>query len=156
MGVQNAARGRSSKLRLVVLTVSVVAPVTWLTGCGSGPDLVGEAALPFEQSTDFGDGDVNVEGPAALDLTPVQQEYLDALAAAGVRPASDLRALSIGSYVCQARAAGKDEQEVREHVAPMVRSDIADSQVAAPQSAAPAKADTVVAAYIDIATQRLC
>lgn len=136
--------------------MSLVASVNWLTGCGSGPDLVGEAALPAQQSIDFVDGDVDVEGPAALDLTPVQQEYLDALAAAGVRPASDLRALSIGSYVCQARAAGKDEREVREHVAPMVRTDIADSQVAAPRSAAPAQADTVVAAYIDIASQRLC
>jgi len=136
--------------------VSLLAPVTWLTGCGSGPDLVGEAALPAEQSTDFVDGAVDMGGPAALELTPVQQGYLDALAAAGVRPASELRALSIGSCGCQARAAGNDDQEVWDHVAPMVRSDVADSQVAAPQSAAPAQTDTVVAAYIDIATQRLC
>lgn len=136
--------------------MSVLTPAIWLTGCGSGPDLVGEAALPSEQSTDFGDGGVDVAGPAALELTPVQQEYLNALTVAGVQPASELRALSIGSYVCQARAAGRDDRAVWDHVAPMVRSDVADSQVAAPRSAAPAQIDTVVAAYIDIATQRLC
>ena len=47
--------------------------------------------------------------PSMLTVTPQQRTYLDALKAAGVKPSTDLLALSIGSYVCQARAAKQSE-----------------------------------------------
>ena len=91
-----------------------------------------------------------------LDLTPAQREYLGDLTAAGVHPSSELRALSIGSYVCQARGAGQSDQAVRDYVAPMVRSDVADANAAAPQSASVIQADVAIDDYIRIAAQRLC
>ncbi|PEG36645.1 DUF732 domain-containing protein [Mycolicibacterium duvalii] len=81
----------------------------------------------------------------ALVVTPRQQDYLDALHAAGIEPASDLTALSIGSYVCQARAAKQPDQAVWDFIAPMVASDPDD----------PAFQNTT-ADYIRIATDRLC
>jgi len=91
-----------------------------------------------------------------LDLTPAQRGYLDDLIAAGVQPSSELRALSIGSYVCQARGAGQGDEAVRDYVAPMVRSDVAESNAAAPQSASVIQADAAIDDYIRIAGQRLC
>ena len=73
-----------------------------------------------------------------------------------------MRALSIGSYVCQARAAGRNDRGVWDYVAPMVRSDVSDARAAMPQSvvgprSAPTlTADTAISAYIRIATERLC
>jgi hypothetical protein len=108
-----------------------MATAAWLlTGCGAGGDLISTVALPSQQTTGFGDG---TEMPLAADagrmsatpqLTPAQKDYLGALAAAGIHPASELRALSIGAYVCQARAAGQSDQAVWDSVAPMVRSDV--------------------------------
>ena len=119
-------------------------------------------ALPSQQSAGS-DQDVAVgvspeSGPqvGTLDLTPPQRGYLDALLAAGVHPSSELRALSIGSYVCQARAAGQSEQAVRDYVAPMVRSDVADANASAPQSASVVQADAAIDDYILLAGQRLC
>lgn len=89
-------------------------------------------------------------------LTPAQREYLDALSAAGVRTSNDLRALSIGSYVCQARAAGQSDQAVWDSVSPMVRSDIAAARAASPQAPVALEADAAVGQYIQTATQRLC
>jgi hypothetical protein len=133
-----------------------------LSACGDGADLVSTVALPSEQSSDFGDGaGAAVAAPdtvppgVALELTSGQRGYLDALAADGIRPSSDLQALSIGSYVCQARAAGHDQTWVHDHIAPMVRSDVASAQVSAPR-AAPVNADAVIAGYIRIAVERLC
>ena len=88
-------------------------------------------------------------------MTQQQRAYLDALKAAGVRPSSDLLALSIGSYVCQARAAKQSDQAVRDYVTPLVRSDVRNTQlnaVAPPAS----EVDAVTADYIRIATERLC
>ena len=62
--------------------------------------------------------------PNTLTVTHQQRAYLDALRAAGVRPSSDLLALSIGSYVCQARAAKQSDQAVRDYVTPLVRNDV--------------------------------
>ena len=59
-----------------------------------------------------------------MTVTAQQRAYLDALAAAGVTPSSDLLALSIGSYVCQARAARQNDQAVWDFVVPLVRSDV--------------------------------
>jgi hypothetical protein len=93
----------------------------------------------------------------ALVVSPRQQDYLDALHTAGVTPSSDLSALSIGSYVCQARAARQTDQAVWAFVAPLVRNDVSgtdDSESADTPSAV--DVDTATADYIRIATERLC
>lgn len=154
-----------SKHSGVILLAGVMAPTAWLlTGCGSGPDLMSNVALPALQSSSIaGADDVNLAVlPQAsaqsqlLDVTPAQRGYLDALTFSGVRPSSELRALSIGSYVCQARAAGRNDRAVWDYVAPMVRSDVADARAADPQAAPGPSADTAIATYINVATQRLC
>lgn len=144
---------------------AAVVPAAWLlSGCGSGGDLVSSVALRSEQATGqapgFVDGvdDAAADGrpkTAPLQLTEIQRGYLDALATAGVHPSNELRALSIGSYVCQARAAGQSEQAVWDYVAPMVRSDVADAHVSS-HSPPGLQSDAAVAAYIRVAAQRLC
>ena len=91
----------------------------------------------------------------ALVVTAQQRQYLDALSAAGVKPSSNLAALSIGSYVCQARAAKQDDHAVWDFVLPLVRSDVRGDRLS---SVAPSAADvdSATAEYIRIATERLC
>lgn len=89
----------------------------------------------------------------ALVVTDRQRGYLDALTAAGIEPSSDLLALSIGSYVCQARGAQHDDQEVWDSVFPLVRSDVKDQMSAA--HSVP-DVDALTSDYIRIATERLC
>lgn len=143
------------------LLAGVVAPAAMLlTGCGSpSGDLMTNVALPSQQVPGFVDG-VGVTSSAAqtggVALTAAQHGYLDALAAAGIQPASELRALSIGSYVCQAHAAGHGDRAVRDYVAPMVRSDLADAHASAPQSATGIPADAAITEYIRAATDKLC
>ena len=93
--------------------------------------------------------------PNALKVTAQQRSYLDALQASGVRPSTDLLALSIGSYVCQARAAKQSEQAVRDYVTPLVRGDVRSRQMNA-VSPPPSEVDALTADYIRIATERLC
>jgi hypothetical protein len=98
----------------------------------------------------------NAAGTAgSLRVTGEQRVYLDSLAAAGVASSSDLRALSIGSSVCQARAAKQSDQAVWEFIVPLVRSDV---RAVRPPSVAITRGevDTVTADYIRIATERLC
>jgi hypothetical protein len=101
-----------------------------LTGCGSGGDLISTVALPSHQTTGGAEGaDLPLPPDAGRqsgepDLTPAQRDYLGALTNAGIHSFNDLRALSIGAYVCQARAAGQSEQTVWDSVAPMVRGDV--------------------------------
>ena len=148
------------------LLAGVMAPAAaLLTGCGSGADLMSIVVLPTQQNEGFVDG-VGVPpttngaiGSGRLDLTDMQQGYLDALIAIGIHPSSELRALSIGSYICQARAAGQSEPAVWDYVAPMVRSDVADAQAATPQLAgavAAVPADMAIAGYIRTASELLC
>ena len=115
-------------------------------------------------------GTAAVPGPSqpggqsnALVVTGQQRAYLDALTAAGMKPSSDLLALSIGSYVCQAHAAKQDDQAVWDLVLPLVRNDVRDRRnksVVAPVGPAdpPPAADVNAATgdYIRIATERLC
>ena len=94
----------------------------------------------------------------ALVVTPHQRAFLDALQSAGIHPSSDLTALSIGSYVCQARAAKQTDQAVWDYVVPLVRNDIRgphDDGVAAPAAAA-GDVQSATSDYIRIATERLC
>ena len=146
-----------------VAVAGLIAPAAWLlTGCSAGPDLMSTVVLPSEQTqgSDGGDATAAVPDPgsqsAKLELTSIQRGYLDALVEAGIDPPTQLRALSIGSYVCQARAAGQSPEAVREYVAPMVRSDIADANASTPQSATVIGADAAIDGYIRIAGQRLC
>ena len=91
----------------------------------------------------------------ALIVTGQQRAYLNALTAAGVKPSSDLLALSIGSYVCQARAAKQSEQSVWDSVVPMVRNDVRDAKMSAsPPSTGEVTGTT--ADYIRIAIEKLC
>jgi len=93
--------------------------------------------------------------PTELRVTAQQRAYLDALEAAGVRPSTDLLALSIGSYVCQARAAKQSEAAVRDYVTPLVRGDVRSDQMNA-IAPPPSEVDALTADYIRIATERLC
>jgi hypothetical protein len=86
-----------------------------------------------------------------------------------VTPSSDLSALSIGSSVCQARAARQTDEAVWEFVVPLVRNDVrgnhgtddhgTDDQGNGDQGDQTPSADdiaSVTADYIRIATDRLC
>lgn len=90
-----------------------------------------------------------------LTVTGPQRAYLDALGTAGVQPSSELLALSIGSYVCQAHAAGQSPQAVWDYVRPLVSTDVHNAHM---QSVPPTDADVDAAtgSYIGIATERLC
>jgi hypothetical protein len=147
-----------------VLLAGFMAPAAWLlAGCSSGAgDIISSVALPSQQSAQAAEAD-GLDMSASADrlaskpsLTPGQRTYLDGLLAAGVHPSNDLRALSIGAYVCQARAAGQSDQAVRDAVAPMVRGDITGAAASSPQTPAVANIDTVVGDFIHIATQKLC
>ena len=96
-------------------------------------------------------------GPSSRELarTPRQRMFLDALAEAGVRRSSDLHALSIGSYVCQARAAGQNDRAVWDFVLPLVRGDVNEAADADPRPLA-MSVDDATAQYIRIATEQLC
>ncbi|MBX7448593.1 DUF732 domain-containing protein [Mycolicibacterium sp. 3033] len=130
--------------------------------------VAGPAASQTQPSPASGQADAQLPGAAArggagnaLVVTPRQRDYLDALRSAGVMPSSDLAALSIGSYVCQARAAKQPDQAVWDFVAPLVRNDASEptsdgvtSSGAALPSATRLHAET--ADYIRIATDQLC
>ncbi|PRC48404.1 DUF732 domain-containing protein, partial [Mycobacterium sp. ITM-2017-0098] len=93
----------------------------------AGMDSEVEAAPHGQSSAQLpGPGNANAKSNALV-VTPHQQSYLDALHAAGVMPSSDLSALSIGSYVCQARAARQTDEAVWDFVAPLVRNDVSDT-----------------------------
>lgn len=140
--------------------VSLVACSTLLTaGCGMGTDVISGMGLSTSASTPHGAELRSIvqppDGDPELKVTPEQRAYLDALAAAGVRPSSELVALSIGSYVCQARAANQTDQAVWDFVLPMVRGDVRathDSSVVP----ASGEVNSVTADYIRIATDKLC
>ena len=75
----------------VWILAGVMAPAAvLLTGCGSGADLMSIVVLPTQQTEGFVDG-VGVPpttngntGSGRLDLTDMQQGYLDALIAVGI------------------------------------------------------------------------
>jgi hypothetical protein len=143
-------------------TLLVASVPALMTGC-SGNDVMATIGMPTsETETAHGDSGVAPPGPLqaggqsnALVVTAKQREYLDALTAAGVKPSSNLAALSIGSYVCQARAAKQNDHAVWDFVRPVVRGDVDGDGLS---SAAPSAADidTATAEYIRIATERLC
>lgn len=115
-----------------------------------------ESAPPSGQSDGQSPGPPQPDdGLDALTVTAQQHAYLDALKAAGVKPSSDLQALSIGSYVCQARAAKQSDQGVWDLVMPLVRNDVRNIRMSS--TAPPAgEVNSATADYIRIATERLC
>ena len=141
----------------------LVAPLAaLLTGCTSGDGMLPTMSVPppsTMQSNAQAKG--GPQPPAAdtqpnmLTVTGQQRAYLDELKAAGVKPSSDLLALSIGSYVCQARAAKQSDQAVRDYVTPLVRNDVRNTRLNAVAPPAPA-VDAATDDYIRIASERLC
>lgn len=135
-----------------------------LTGCTASDTVLTRMASPAPETTPAtAQGQVPALAapptlgaePSTLATTRRQRAYLDALADAGIQPSSDLLALSIGSYICQARAAKQSEQAVWDYVLPLVRGDVgdADESSMAPQAA---EVDAATAGYIRIAIERLC
>ncbi|MGK2881851.1 MAG: DUF732 domain-containing protein [Mycobacterium sp.] len=143
-----------SKLPVTSLAVSSLAVLTvaWLVcGCSQGRSMVATMALPNDELNQ-----AELGGPDTYMAPSKQQhEFLDALDRAGVRPSSDLSALTIASSVCQARAAGQGDQAVWDFVEPLVRGDLDTSDQS---SAHPSQieVDAATASYIRIATERLC
>lgn len=134
------------------------------SGCGMGDDVMATIGMPPSETATPGTASVQTFGvpPAPergeepdLVVTPAQRAFLDALAGAGVKPSSELSALSIGSYVCQARAAKQSDQAVWDFVLPMVRGDVRGSSA---ESVAPraGQVNSATADYIRIATATLC
>jgi hypothetical protein len=134
-----------------------------VSACGVSDNVITSIGMATSETAGPG-SDVSIDpsssehagGPLrAMDITPRQRGYLDALRAAGVNPSSELLALSIGSYVCQAHAASQSDQAVWDFVLPMVRDDVRDSQPSS--EALPAgQVNSVTADYIRIAAERLC
>ncbi|MGV0743183.1 DUF732 domain-containing protein [Mycolicibacterium sp. XJ870] len=147
----------------VIATAIAVSAASLLTGCDAGRDIMSPLSLPSSQITDAQAQAGVLPSMAALPqqgrtgklvVNSEQQGYLDALRAAGVTPSSDLLALSIGSYVCQARAAKQNDQAVWDFVLPLVRSDV---RAAHPEEGKlPGGVDSATSDYIRIATERLC
>lgn len=96
------------------------------------------------------DGDNN-----AIPVTGQQRGYLEALNAAGVQPSSELLALRIGSYVCQARAAKQSDEGVWDIVVPLVRNDVRTAGVSTSAQSTD-EVNSTTADYIRIATDKLC
>ena len=143
-----------------------VSSAAWLTGCSPSDETLVGTGPQMETVPAQGHSSGQIPGPSHSDtpsnavvVTPRQRDYLDALDAAGVTPSSDLTALSIGSYVCHAHAAGQTDQALWDFLTPLVRNDVSDSgshdgvKAMAP-SAGQLRSATAV--YIRIATARLC
>jgi hypothetical protein len=152
-------------------TVATLALATAvLSGCSANDGLLSSVTLPADDTTtalvsgrqDPGAspapppaGSSGSETVNKLTVTGQQRAYLDALAAGGVHPSSELLALSIGSYVCQARAAGQSPQAVWDFVHPLVSSDVHDAHMSS-MPPTPADVDAATGSYIRVATERLC
>jgi hypothetical protein len=129
----------------------VASSAALLTGCSVADDLTATVRSPASEPAL---AEPEVEANEMI-VTAPQRAFLDALGAAGVKPPSDLMALRIGSYVCQARAAKQSEQAVWDVVAPLVRGVVRTARMS---SAAPSTAEvnSATADYIRIATDKLC
>ncbi|MBU9767166.1 hypothetical protein FR943_25465 [Mycobacterium sp. TNTM28] len=137
--------------------VAAVSAASLLTACDAGGDIMAPLALPGSQINRAQPQAVSAQqgSTGALAITAQQHTYLDELRAVGITPSSELLALSIGSYVCQAHAARQDDQAVRDLVLPLVRSDVADAHSGA-DLPTPAEIDAAATDYIRIATEHLC
>jgi hypothetical protein len=161
--VQHAVRRTGFLAKLPATSLLAASAAALLTGCSVGDDMMATIGLPTSETAPaHGQEAAQPPGPPphggdsnALVVTGQQRGYLDALKAAGVKPSSDLIALSIGSYVCQSRAAKQSEAAVWDFVLPLVRSDVRSTRLASMAPSA-AEVDEATADYIRIATERLC
>jgi len=136
-----------------------------LSGCGTAADVVTSMG-PLLKATEAATGPSGVlaaltapgaAGAGNVEISPRQRDYLDALAVAAVPRSNDLMALSIGSYVCQARAAGQGDRAVWDFVFPLVRGDLSDQDNdSGTVRGNVASVHDATVAYIRIATERLC
>jgi Protein of unknown function (DUF732) len=138
-----------------------------LTGCAATDGLMTNVELPAEANSPSATATdtpaapgplapgLHRAAPGKLVVTGKQRAYLDALAAGGVQPSSDLLALRIGSYVCQARAAGQGPQAVWDFVHPLVQTDVGKARLSAMAPTA-TDVDATTNTYIRIATEQLC
>lgn len=137
----------------------LVASAAGLSGCSITDDMV--MGLGSQTETSYGQSASPLPTPGDLHaadhgfvVTPAQRHYLDALHRAGVQPSSDLAALRIGSYVCQARFARHTDQQVWDFVVPLVRNEAgSDTTSSRPPAGV---VDTLTDDYIRIATEQLC
>lgn len=148
----------------MTLVAPLVATAAMLTGCTATDGLMTSVKMPADdrpatsaadRATEPGPVGSVTQAPAKLVVTDKQRAYLDALSGAGVRPSSDLAALSIGSSVCQAHAAGQGPQAVWDYIHPMVHSEVRNAHLSAMAPTA-TDVDTATGTYIRIATERLC
>ncbi|KWX21279.1 hypothetical protein H7J87_08750 [Mycolicibacterium wolinskyi] len=148
-----------------IATALAVSAASLLTGCDAGSDIMAPLALPSSQIKDTQAQSGVLPSVAAspqqgrngqLVVSSQQQAYLDALREAGVNPSSDLLALSIGSHVCQARAAKQNDQAVWDFVLPLVRSDVRTAHSGDGGVEVPGEVNAATSDYIRIATERLC
>ena len=127
-----------------------------------GGDLISTVALPSQQTIDYADGVDMPISPESVrqsgqpDPTAPQRDYLTALADAGIHPSNELRALSIGAYVCQARAAGQSDETVWDPWALMVRSEVIETPRAPGEPRDDAGRRHRCRGTSFIATQKLC
>jgi hypothetical protein len=131
----------------------VASSAALLTGCSVADDVMATVGLPVSETArapEQPDSDTS-----AMVVTGQQREYLNALNAAGVKPSSDLMALRIGSYVCQAHAAKQSDQAVWDVVLPLVRGDVRTAHLSAALPSAD-EVNSATADYIRIATDKLC
>jgi hypothetical protein len=154
--VQHAERrptGLANLSRWSATSFLVVSSAALLTGCSVADDVMATVGLSTTKSAPA-PSQPDSDGSAMV-VTAQQRGYLDALNAAGVKPSSDLMALRIGSYVCQARAAKQSDQAVWDVVVPLVRGDVRTAHLS---SSAPSAGDvdSATADYIRIATDKLC
>ena len=141
--------------RTTAVTLTLAA---FVSGCSAPDSMMSDLTLPARDTATEASGTPGTSGqpqPNALMVTRRQRAYLDALAAGGVHPSSELLALSIGSYVCQARAAKQSPQAVWDYVHPLVFNDVHNAQVG-PAEPASTDVDVATASYIRIASDRLC
>lgn len=138
--------------------VAAVSAASLLTACDASSDIMAPLALPTSQvngaQLQAASAQPDQGRPGELAITSQQHTYLDELKASGITPSSELHALSIGSYVCQAHAARLNDQAVRDFVLPLVRDDVEAAHTA--ESPTSAEIDTAVTDYIRIATEHLC
>ncbi|MCV7204842.1 hypothetical protein B7435_24495 [Mycolicibacterium peregrinum] len=138
--------------------VAAVSAASLLTACDAGGDIMAPLALPTSQVNGAQPQAVSAQPqqghPGELDLTSQQHLYLDKLKDTGINPSSELLALSIGSYVCQAHAAKLNDQAVRDFVLPLVRSDVRAAHTS--ESPTSGEIDAAATDYIRIATEHLC
>jgi hypothetical protein len=141
-----------------------------LSGCAAEETISSVTLPPSVTGAVHGQNGATPPGPAqpggqsnALVVTSQQRGYLDALRAAGLKPSSDLLALSIGTSVCQAHTAKQSDQAVWDFVLPMVRNDVRYGQrrsmapeVVPPDPPTAAEVNAATADYIRIASEHLC